>query len=140
MNVDAEASLFLFETELMARGECKTDPLVVKYFIKALLLYDKYQLRVNSKTGFKQLLRAEQLDKQVLIDLHGGASSQTPRILLNMLGKFREYLTLEDYKKIAVAACAGFKHRPEAVINVKCQLALKHLDEGEPEKALEYII
>jgi len=38
----------------MTKVECKTDFLVVKYFVKALLRNDKFQIGVDPKKGFKQ--------------------------------------------------------------------------------------
>ena len=44
--------------------------LIVKYYVKSLLKWDEYQLGVEAKAGYQQLLKAQRLNQDVLVRLH----------------------------------------------------------------------
>ena len=52
---DAERAIKLFDSVLMTdpdKPQNKTDMLIVKYYVKALLKYDEYQLGIEAKSGY----------------------------------------------------------------------------------------
>ena len=67
---DAERALRIFREEVLNKPENKENFLITKYYIKLLLEYDEYQLGMDPKTGFQQLLLAEKLNKEILVKKH----------------------------------------------------------------------
>ena len=44
--------------------------LINKYYVKALLRHDEYQLGVETKAGYQQLLLAQRIDQDLLVKKH----------------------------------------------------------------------
>ena len=113
MFVDAEEPLNQIE-ELLKKAECKNDLLVCKYFVKALLRHDEYQLGVECKTGYQQLLQAQRIDQDVLVSQHGH-TKETIRIMLNKMAKFKQFMDVENFDSLTSAAMKTHIKKPEVV-------------------------
>lgn len=50
--------------------QLKTDLLVVKYYVKALLKNDEFEIDTESKVGYQQLLQAQSINDSVLVREH----------------------------------------------------------------------
>ena len=133
---DAERALKLFEGHLLSKPENKSDLLIMKYYVKSLLKYDEYQLGVEAKFGYQQLQKAEKLNDEVLIAQHQH-EKETVRILINKVQKFKQFMDLETFQRLADSALATIR-QPE-VIQIMRALAMKYSDLGDFGKALEYI-
>ena len=67
---DADRSLKMMDENILNKTANKTDLLIIKYYVKSLIKHDEFQLGVEAKTGYKQLLNAQRLDKTVLVAQH----------------------------------------------------------------------
>ena len=67
---------------MLVDEENRRDLLITKYYIKSLLAYDEYQLGVEARQGFEQLLDAEKLNRSILVEIHGH-TKETVKIKLS---------------------------------------------------------
>ena len=54
----------------MSTEDCRRNLLVCKYYVKSLLRHDEYQLGVETKDGYQQLLKAQRIDQDILVSQH----------------------------------------------------------------------
>ena len=70
MTADSQEPLKTLEDTIMNETDNKTDLLIVKYYVKALLLNDEFEIDTESKIGYQKLLKAQRIDNEVLVRLH----------------------------------------------------------------------
>ena len=70
MTADSQEPLKTLEDTIMNVEENKTDLLIVKYYVKTLLLNDEFEIDTESKIGYQQLLKAQRIDNEVLVRQH----------------------------------------------------------------------
>ena len=67
---DSQSALVQMEKTLLNKEANLNDLLINKYYVKALLKYDEYELHIESKTGYQQLLKAQRIDTNILVAKH----------------------------------------------------------------------
>ena len=67
---DSERALRFFKDYILCKPQNIQNFLITKYYVKLLQEYDEYQLGMEAKTGYQQVLLAEKLNQDVLINIH----------------------------------------------------------------------
>ena len=67
--------------------------------MKSLLKYDEFQLGVEAKAGYSQLLDAQRLNSQVLVGLHDH-KKETIKIALNKMEKFKQFMDVKTFESL----------------------------------------
>ena len=70
MTADSQEPLKTLEDTIMNATENKNDLLIVKYYVKTLLLNDEFEIDTESKIGYQQLLKAQRIENEVLVRQH----------------------------------------------------------------------
>ena len=137
MLIGAETSLDVLSELMEQRPECKTDLLVVKYYIKSLLKNDEYQLGVDTKVGYQQLLKAQRLDQEILVRKHSH-TKETIKVQINKMQKFKNFMDVKSFAQLSATAMGTHRQKPE-VVQIMRALAIKYSDLGDHKKAMDYI-
>ena len=126
MFASGEDALIKLQQLVAERPENKTDLLINKYLVKSLLKNDEYQIAVDTKVGYKQLIQAQRIDNDVLVRTHGHRK-ETIKVQINKMQKFKNFMDVKSFNQLS------------EVVQIMRALAVKYSDLGDHSKAMEYV-
>jgi hypothetical protein len=132
--MDAERATRIFQKQLLQKEANKNNLLITKYYVKILQLYDEYQIGIEPKVGYSQLLEAIRLNDTILVKQHKH-TKETIRLQLNKMHKFKQFMNQELFTELTSAATRSHRLKPE-MISVLRALALKYSELGDYKNAL----
>ena len=136
--VEAEESLKRIESLKNKAGAGQADNLLInKYYVKALLRHDEFQLGVETKAGYQQLLLAQRIDQDILTKKHGH-KKETIRIQLNKMSKYKQFMDKANFDDLTKKAMQTHMRKPE-VVQILRAVATKHSDLSEHTEAIRRI-
>ena len=137
MFASGEDALIKLQQLVAERPENKTDLLINKYLVKSLLKNDEYQIAVDTKVGYKQLIQAQRIDNDVLVRTHGH-KKETIKVQINKMQKFKNFMDVKSFNQLSAMAMQTHMKKPE-VVQIMRALAVKYSDLGDHSKAMEYV-